>query len=726
MSIAAKKKLESEIKDLKEALDSEFTPNNFKDDIRKEIAKSEAELEKLIKAEKDEKAAPPQKKPVAAKKKDEAVKKVQKRVKAVKQVKKVAAKKQTQVKKEEKKSALQKVRERKQKMASAKKPTAKKSTPTKVPASSLKDASRKALKPGWRVSKEGNRYYEGRANRSDSQRRKYPYLEDGGFVNEGAGMFAKGGEINRKGTYTGRIVKADDGTFMIGKISGYRSSGEPVYDTHNFGELKKDMREKVGELGNNKIKELLKKQTFAKGGEVSDEVEQLWRGYSAAILFAEIDMETDEPLDWNYSVDDFDAQTVSDSKEMLHKYYMENKDAIAKSGLDLFVVGNDIWYTRAGHGVGFFDHSLDSDVEKRLIKGAKMLGEYPTVETYNGKISVRGGRIFNDYAKGGKVGKFKVGQSVIIVSDNDNYDEYKDKELVITHKATSKEDHPGFDSSMEGEGLYDLKVKKTGEEVPFSLYDYEIKRYADGGFTNTGAGMFANGGNVGDWSVTDISNAKYLGVIEFQDNEGEYHNFEVMETDDRLVFGGMTNTGFIESGYIEKDGSSTDETLQSLIQDLEVYYNDGAEYTSQIVFNQRMADGGFTNTGAGMFAKGGIFGTKRNLSRDRMFKSQEDWEIKYKRKSKPKNPTYKKHADGGELHKSEFADGGAIVDYTEGTLADPRFDINSPIFAKGGKISKKYNYLSKYKIATITTEDGVVIDGSDIIDGLYVKKSVKL
>jgi hypothetical protein len=104
--------------------------------------------------------------------------------------------------------------------------------------------------------------------------------------------------------------------------------------------------------------------------------------------------------------------------------------------------------------------------------------------------------------------------------------------------------------------------------------------------------MFNGGGGVGEWSVTDISNANYLGVIEFQDNEGEFHNFEIMETDDRLVFGGMTNTGFIESGYIEKDGFSTDEALQELISDLEVYYNDGGQYTSNIVFNQRMAKGG--------------------------------------------------------------------------------------------------------------------------------------
>jgi hypothetical protein len=56
---------------------------------------------------------------------------------------------------------------------------------------------------------------------------------------------------------------------MIGKISGYRGSGEPVYDVHKFGELRKDMREKVGELSNNQIKQLLKK--YATGGEITPE-----------------------------------------------------------------------------------------------------------------------------------------------------------------------------------------------------------------------------------------------------------------------------------------------------------------------------------------------------------------------------------------------------------------------------------------------------------------------
>ncbi len=90
-------------------------------------------------------------------------------------------------------------------------------------------------------------------------------------------------------------------------------------------------------------------------------------------------------------------------------------------------------------------------------------------------------------AKGGIIGSFKVGQTVRISSenDNDNYDEYRNKDLVITHKATNEKQHRGFDSSI-GQALYDLKVKKTGKEVPFSLYDYELEntRYAKGGYIN--------------------------------------------------------------------------------------------------------------------------------------------------------------------------------------------------------------------------------------------------
>lgn len=86
------------------------------------------------------------------------------------------------------------------------------------------------------------------------------------------------------------------------------------------------------------------------------------------------------------------------------------------------------------------------------------------------------------------------------------------------------------------------------------------------------------------WTANNVESAKHLGALELEN--GEY--FEVMETDERLVFGTTCNVGFLESGYMEKDGFSTDECLQELLADLETYYRDGADYVSGIICNERM------------------------------------------------------------------------------------------------------------------------------------------
>jgi len=92
-----------------------------------------------------------------------------------------------------------------------------------------------------------------------------------------------------------------------------------------------------------------------------------------------------------------------------------------------------------------------------------------------------------------------------------------------------------------------------------------------------------------NWTATDLSSAIYLGPIEFEDNKGELHIFELMDTKKRIAFGGACNAGFLESGFIEKEEwESTDETLQELISDLETFYSDGAEYTDRIIFNERL------------------------------------------------------------------------------------------------------------------------------------------
>lgn len=98
-----------------------------------------------------------------------------------------------------------------------------------------------------------------------------------------------------------------------------------------------------------------------------------------------------------------------------------------------------------------------------------------------------------------------------------------------------------------------------------------------------------------EWTASDISNATLvvapprMSVLEFQDSKGEWHDFEVLKTPKRLVFGSACNACWLESGYIEReDYESIDETLSELLNDLETYYNDGPQYVSRIVCNERM------------------------------------------------------------------------------------------------------------------------------------------
>ena len=87
------------------------------------------------------------------------------------------------------------------------------------------------------------------------------------------------------------------------------------------------------------------------------------------------------------------------------------------------------------------------------------------------------------------------------------------------------------------------------------------------------------------WVASDVDGAEYLGILELE--SGEY--FDVLRTDDRLVFGGSCNVGFLESGYIIRETDETDdELLAELLADLEVFYADRPRAVSRIVVNERM------------------------------------------------------------------------------------------------------------------------------------------
>ena len=92
------------------------------------------------------------------------------------------------------------------------------------------------------------------------------------------------------------------------------------------------------------------------------------------------------------------------------------------------------------------------------------------------------------------------------------------------------------------------------------------------------------------WTASDTEKAKYLGIIEIiSGDEGmeEFHDFTLLEIEDRILFGGMCNVCFLESGYILKDDCfSTDEILQDLVEELEAFYRTGK--ADNIVYNERM------------------------------------------------------------------------------------------------------------------------------------------
>lgn len=90
------------------------------------------------------------------------------------------------------------------------------------------------------------------------------------------------------------------------------------------------------------------------------------------------------------------------------------------------------------------------------------------------------------------------------------------------------------------------------------------------------------------WIASDMAGAVSLGHIEFRDKTGAWHFFDVMQTSSRLVFGGYTNTCFLESGYILREDETPDTTLAEMVGDLETYYNGGSQYVSRIVCNARM------------------------------------------------------------------------------------------------------------------------------------------
>jgi hypothetical protein len=75
------------------------------------------------------------------------------------------------------------------------------------------------------------------------------------------------------------------------------------------------------------------------------------------------------------------------------------------------------------------------------------------------------------YGQSTHKGKQLIGKRAVIISDNDNYDKWRGKTLVITHAANEGN---GYDDSVFPEMLCDFECV-GGNAFPFALYEYEFK-----------------------------------------------------------------------------------------------------------------------------------------------------------------------------------------------------------------------------------------------------------
>ena len=62
----------------------------------------------------------------------------------------------------------------------------------------------------------------------------------------------------------------------------------------------------------------------------------------------------------------------------------------------------------------------------------------------------------------------KIGDKIKIISENENYNEYRDKTWIVEDIATSIAEHPGYDAGVGGELISCI-------DLPVSLYEYEFE-----------------------------------------------------------------------------------------------------------------------------------------------------------------------------------------------------------------------------------------------------------
>jgi len=100
------------------------------------------------------------------------------------------------------------------------------------------------------------------------------------------------------------------------------------------------------------------------------------RGYLECALWSsndESDESGGEPLDANYSVEDFAPEALAEAEKDCADFQEANAADLETTGADDERNGHDFWLTRNGHGAGFWDRGY-GEVGERLTKASKVYG----------------------------------------------------------------------------------------------------------------------------------------------------------------------------------------------------------------------------------------------------------------------------------------------------------------------------------------------------------------
>jgi hypothetical protein len=124
---------------------------------------------------------------------------------------------------------------------------------------------------------------------------------------------------------------------------------------------------------------------------VNGRLDEFTRAFLEAALFSSTDESREDggdPLDDNYSIDDFDDNSLAGLAADCERFQSENADDLAQ--FDDADNGHNFWFTRCGHGAGFWDGDYPEPQASRLTKASEDFGNVDLYVGDDGKIYASG------------------------------------------------------------------------------------------------------------------------------------------------------------------------------------------------------------------------------------------------------------------------------------------------------------------------------------------------